>query len=251
MRRVVGLIAITLGCSATGTLAAEIALLSGGAVKSAMTEAIAVWEKKTGHRVKATFAPAGEMQKRLAAGERFDAVIMPTENLPALERDGLLAPGSQRAVAGASIGIAVKKGAPLPDISTADAVKRLLVGAKSLTYMDPTRGTSGKYVDEVVLPKLGIRDEVRAKTKFGEGGTIADKVARGEVEIAIHQMTEILPVEGVTPVGLLPPELQKTTIYTGAVMRNSPNAAEAKSLLDYAASPEARPLFSTRGFSAP
>jgi molybdate transport system substrate-binding protein len=251
MRRLVAFIAITLGFSASGALAAEVAVLSGGAVKSAMTEAIAAWEKKTGHRVKATYAPAGEMQKRLAAGERFDIVIMPAENLPALVRDGVLADGTQRPIAGVGIGIAVKKGAPVPDISTPEAVKRLLVGAKSLTYMDPTRGTSGKYVDEVMLPRLGVRDEVRAKTKFGEGGTIADKVARGEVEIAIHQMTEILPVEGVTPVGLLPAELQKTTIYTGAVTRNSAQAAEAKSLLDYAASAEARPLFATRGFSAP
>ena len=251
MRRIAGLIAFTVGCWAAGASAAEIAVLSGGAVKSALTEAIAAWEKQSGHRVQATFAPAGEMQKRLAAGERYDLVIMPAENLPALERDGVLAAGTRRPIAGVSIGIAVKKGAPVPDISTPEAVKRLLVGAKSLTYMDPTRGTSGKYVDEVMLPKLGIRDEIRAKTKFGEGGTIADKVARGEVEIAIHQFTEILPVEGVTPVGMLPAELQKVTVYTGAVTRGSANAAAAASLLDYAASAQARPLFAARGFSAP
>jgi molybdate transport system substrate-binding protein len=191
------------------------------------------------------------MLKRLAAGERYDVVIMPVENFDALERDGLVAPGGRRPLAGVSIGVAVKKGAPVPDISTPDAVKRLLVDAKSLTYMDPTRGTSGKFVDEVVLPRLGVRDAVRAKTTFGEGGMIAEKVARGEVEIAIHQFTEILPVEGVTPVGLLPPELQKVTLYTGAVTRAAAAPGEAGALLEYLASAEARPMFLARGFSAP
>jgi molybdate transport system substrate-binding protein len=231
--------------------AAEVTVLSGGALKSGFTDAAAAWEKKTGHRVKATFAPAGEMKKRLAAGERFDLVIMPGENLPALEREGVIVAGSQRPIASVSIGVAVRKGAPLPDISSAEGVKRLLVGAKSLTYMDPARGTSGKYFDEVVLPKLGVRDEVRAKTQFGEGGMIAEKVASGEVELAIHQMTEILPVPGVTLVGPLPPDLQKVTVYTGALSRAAASPAEASAFLAFLASPEARPLFLARGYSAP
>lgn len=248
--RIVAALAFSLGAGLAMTAsAAEITVLSGGAVKSALTEAIANWEKRSGHTVKATFAPAGEMQKRLAAGERYDVVVMPAENLPALERDGVVAAGTRRPIAGVSIGVAVKKGAAVPDLSTPEAVKRMLLGAKSLTYMDPTRGTSGKFVDEVVLPKLGIRDEVRAKTRFGEGGMIAEKVAAGEVEIAIHQYTEILPVAGVTPAGLLPPELQKVTVYTGALTRASaPPAAE---LLGFLASAEVRPLFLARGYSAP
>src|SRR5947207_9790158 len=108
-------------------IAAQITVLSGGAVKSGFTEAAAAWEKKTGHRVKATFAPAGEMQKRLAAGERFDLVLMPAENLPALERDGVLAAGSSRPVVSVGIGVAIRKGAPLPDISSNEGVKRMLV----------------------------------------------------------------------------------------------------------------------------
>ena len=231
--------------------AADITVLSGGAVKSAFVEAAAAWEAKTGHRVKATFAPAGEMAKRLSSGERYDVVIAPAEALPALDRDGVIVSGSQVPLAAVRIGVAVRKGAPVPDISTPDAVKRMLVEAKSVTYMDPARGTSGKYVDEVVLPKLGVRDEVRAKTRFGEGGAIAEKVATGEVEIAIHQLTEILPVQGVTSVGVLPPELQKVTVYTGAIARASPSPAEASSLLAFLASPESRPLFLARGFSAP
>jgi molybdate transport system substrate-binding protein len=123
--------------------------------------------------------------------------------------------------------------------------------AKSLTYMDPTRGTSGKHFDEVVLPKLGIREQVRGKATLGEGGFIAEKVARGEVEIAFHQITEMLPVAGVTIVGPLPPELQKETVYAGAVMKGARHPAEARALLDYLASPEGRKAFLDRGFTAP
>ena len=226
-------------------------MLSGGAVKSGFTQAAAAWERRTGHRVSATFAPAGEMRRRLEAGERYDLVIAPAEGLPALEREGVIVPGSQRPIAAVAIGVAVRRGAAVPDISTPDAVRRMLVDAKSLTYMDPARGTSGKFFDEVVLPRLGIRDEVRAKTTFGEGGMIAEKVARGEVELAIHQLSEILPVEGITPAGVLPPELQKITVYTGALSRASSSPTEATALLAFLASAEARPLFLARGFSAP
>ena len=231
--------------------AAEVTVLSGGAMKSGLVEAASLWEKRTGNRVKATYAPAGEILKRLAAGERYDVVIMPVENFDGLERDGIVAPGARRALAGVSIGVAVKKGAPIPDISTPEAVKRMLLEAKSVTYMDPTRGTSGKFVDEVMLPRLGVRDAVRAKTRFGEGGMIAEKVARGEVEIALHQYTEILPVEGVTPVGVLPPELQKVSVYTGAVTRAAAAPAEAAALLEFLASADGRQPFLARGFAAP
>ena len=237
-------------CTASAT-AAEVAVLSGGAMKSGFVDAAAAWEKRSGNKVKVTYAPAGEMMKRLRSGERFDLVVIPAENFDALEADSIVAPGSRRPIAGVSIGVAVKKGAPIPDISTSEAVKRMLVDAKSITYMDPTRGTSGKFVDEVMLPKLGVRDAVRAKTKFGEGGMIAEKVASGEVEIALHQFTEILPVQGVTPVGLLPPELQKVSIYTGAVTRAAASPVEAAGFLAYLASGEGRQPFLARGFSVP
>ena len=242
---------LVLSLCAENAKAAEVVVLSGGAMKSGFVEAAAAWEKRSGNKVKVTYAPAGEMMKRLRAGERFDLVVIPVENFDALEADAIVAPGSRRPIAGVSIGVAVKKGAPVPDISTSEAVKRLLVDAKSVTYMDPARGTSGKFVDEVMLPKLGVRDAVRAKTKFGEGGMIAEKVASGEVEIALHQFTEILPVEGVTPVGLLPPDLQKVSVYTGAVTRASASAVEAAGFLDYLTSSEGRAPFLARGFSVP
>lgn len=220
--------ALAAACAALAgpAAAAEITVMSGGAVRSAFSDASAAWERGSGHKVKATFAPAGDLRKKIAAGERTDIVIIPVENFAALEKD-------------------------VPDISTADKLKSTLMAAKSVTYMDPERGTSGKHFDEGVLAKLGVRDEVRAKAKLGEGGYIAEKVASGEVEIAFHQMTEILPVQGITVVGLLPAELQKTTVYSGAVMKGARQPREAQALLDYLASPEGRKSFLDRGFTAP
>ena len=225
--------------------------MSGGAVKSAFTAAAEAWEKKTGHRVKAGFAPAGELRKKIQAGETADLLIVPSENLPEYEKSGAIDPSTRRDLGAVAMGAAVRQGAPVPDISTPAALRKTLTEAKSVTYMDPARGTSGKHFDEQVLPKLGIRDEVRGKATLGEGGFIAEKVARGEVEIAFHQMTEMLPVKGVTIVGPLPGELQKLTVYAGSVMKGAKHPAEARALLDYLVSAEGRKAFLDRGFSAP
>jgi molybdate transport system substrate-binding protein len=229
--------------------AGEVTVLSAGAVKSAFTAASDAWAKQQGHAIKATYAPAGELRQRVGAGEVTDLLIVPADNFAEYEKAVVAA--TRRDLGKVAIGLAVKQGAAKPDISTPEAFKRTLTQAKSLTYMDPTRGTSGKYVDEVVLPKLGIRDEVRAKTTFGEGGYIADKVARGEVELALHQMTEMLPVPGIDIVGPLPKELQKETVYTAAVMKGAKNREAAEALLAYLVSPEGRKAFLERGFAAP
>jgi molybdate transport system substrate-binding protein len=234
--------------AAPAAFAAEITVMSGGAVKTAFTAAAAAWEKSTGNAVKAEFMPAGESRQRIAKGEVADLLVIAAENLPELERAGVLDLSTRRDIASVGMGAAVKAGAPVPDISSPEALKRTLAEAKSVTYMDPARGTSGKHFDEVVLPKLGLRDAVRAKTVFGEGGFIAEKVARGEAEIVFHQLTEMRPVKGVTIVGPLPPELQKLTVYAGVVMKGARHPAEARTLLDYLASPEGRKVFLDLGF---
>jgi len=229
----------------------ELVVMSAGAVKSALNEAAAGWRKASGNAVKASFAPAGELRKRLAAGEAADILVIPVENLAALERDGIVVAGTRHDLGAVAMAAAVRKGAPVPDVSTVDALRATLLAARSVTYMDPHVGTSGKHFDEVVLPALGIRDAVRAKATLGEGGYIAEKVARGEVEIAFHNLTEILPVEGVTIAGELPAQLQKRTVYAGVVMRSAKNPEAARALLGYLVSAEGRKPFLDRGFSAP
>lgn len=231
--------------------AADVRVLSAGAVKAAIADAGAAWERGSGHRIVATFAPAGELRKRVAAGESADILVVPAENLPEYERAGAVDASTRVDLGVVSIGAAVRKGAPVPDISTPEALRRTLAAVASLTYMDPARGTSGRHFDEVVLPRLGLRDEVRAKARFGEGGYIAEKVARGEVEIAFHQMTELLPVEGITIVGALPRELQKETVYAAVLMKGGTNPEAARALLRHLVSAEGRKAFVARGFAVP
>ena len=252
MKMPTALFAATLGFAAASQAgAAEVSVLSGGAAKSGLTGALAAWEKKSGHHVKVEFAPAGEMRKKVAAGEVTDILIVPSENLAEYEKAGAIDMGARRDIAAVAMGVAVRQGAPAPDISTSEAFKRALTETKSLTYMDPTRGTSGKHFDEAVLPKLGIRDQVRAKATLGQGGFIAEKVAKGEVDMAIHQITEMSPVQGITVVGPLPAELQKVTVYSGVIMKGAKNRAAAQALLDYLASAEGRKFFLERGYTAP
>jgi molybdate transport system substrate-binding protein len=246
--RLAGAILLTIATSAG---AAEVRVMSAGAVKAAVTAAVPAWERQTGNRMEVLFASAGELRKRLGAGESADLLIVPAENLAEYEKAGLVDATTRVDLGVVSIGAAVRKGAPVPDISTPEAFKRTLTATRSLTYMDPARGTSGKHFDESVLPKLGIRDEVRAKTTFGEGGYIAEKVARGEVEIAVHQMTELLPVEGITIVGPLPSELQKATVYSAVLMKKAANPQAARTLVDHLVSNAGREAFAARGFAAP
>ena len=231
--------------------AEELVVMSVGAVRSAFADATARWEAASGNKVRATFDPAGDVRKKIAAGQDSDVIILPVESFQQLERDGIVAGGSVRDLGGVAMAAAVREGAAVPDVTTVEGLRRTLLGAKSVTYMDPQRGTSGKHFDETILPRLGIRDEVRAKTTLGEGGYIAEKVASGDVEIAFHNLTEILPVKGVTIAGLLPAELQRATIYSGAVTKASKHPAQAQALLDYLASPAGRKSFLDRGFTAP
>lgn len=238
-------------CGSLALCAAELTVFSAGAVKPALSELAPQWEKATGHKLTLSYHTAGDLRRKLAAGERADLIILPLENFAALDKEGLTDAASRRDLGAVGIGVAVKAGAKKPDLSSEDGVKRALLDAKSVTYMDPNRGTSGKHIDEVVLPKLGVREAVRAKARLGEGGMIAESVAKGEVELAFQQMTEILPVKGIDVVGVLPPTLQKTTVYSGALLVGSAHAKEATALLDALSRNEGRATFLAKGFTAP
>jgi len=248
-RRVV--LALGLFAACVGAHAQDLIVYCAGAVKPALAVLAPSWAARGGPRLVVTYASAGELRAKLAAGERPDIVILPAEGMAALEREGVVVAATRRDLGAVGIGVAVREGAPLPDVSSEAGLKRALLDARSLTFMDPTRGTSGKHLDEVVLPRLGIRDAVRAKTVLGEGGMIGEKVARGEVEIALQQMTELLPVQGIRIAGPLPASLQKVTVYSAAVTKASGSATAAAQLLAFLGSDEARGVFAAKGFDAP
>jgi molybdate transport system substrate-binding protein len=225
-------------------------VLSGGAAQSPLQAAIPAFEARTGHKVAIAFAPAGEIAKRVAAGEIYDLLILPDENVAGYEKQGKVAAGSRAPLGKVGIGVAVNERAAVPDVSTPEALKAALLAAKSVVYIDPARGTSGKHFAGV-LQQLGIAAEVNAKATLGSGGYVVAPVGRGEIELGVHQITEILPVPGVKLVGPLPPALQKWTTYTAVAMPGAKSPEAARALVAYLTSPEARAIFAPKGFSAP
>jgi molybdate transport system substrate-binding protein len=230
--------------------AAEITVYSGGAAKTALAETAAGFERLTGHHVAAEYAPVGVLMGRLANGERADILLLSAEAILAAEAKGWVMPGTAIPLGAVGTGVAVREGAVLPDISTPEAFSRALLAAKSITYIDPAKGTSGKNFAEV-LQRLGIAEAVRAKTRLADAGYVVEAVARGEIELGIQQITEILPVKGVTLVGPLPEALQKITVYSAAASPNPRDSLVVQAFLVYLRSPETRAVFVNKGFQAP
>jgi molybdate transport system substrate-binding protein len=231
-------------------VADEIRVLSGGAAQSPLNAALPVFEARTGHKVAIEFAPAGVIAKRVAAGAVFDLLVLPAENVDAYEKQGKAVPGSRAPLGKVGIGVAVNERAPAPDISTPEAFKQALLAAKSVVYIDPARGTSGKHFAGV-LQQLGIAEQVNAKATLGSGGYVVAPVGKGEIELGVHQITEILPVPGVKLVGPLPPALQKWTTYTAVAMPGAKSPDAARALVAFLRSPEASAIFEPKGFSSP
>jgi molybdate transport system substrate-binding protein len=222
---------------------AELHVLSGGAARGFVEPLAASFP---GHTVKLDFQTMGHVTKILASPEaaRYDMVVVTTEVAEKLKLK------DARSLARVGIGVAVQEKAPLPDISTPEALKRTLLAAKSVVYINPETGTSGKYVVEM-FKKLNILDEMRGKTTLVDQGYAVAPVGRGEVELGIHQISEILPVKGAKLVGPLPAEFQRYTVYAGAPLSGAKNERIAAEFIKYLASPAARARLSAAGYSAP
>jgi molybdate transport system substrate-binding protein len=225
--------------------AQELRVLSGGAAKSLVEPMAASFP---GGKVDVQFQPMGKLFESLASspqgGASVDMVIVTEETLPRLQ--GRAQPGARR-IARVGIGVAVNEHAPSPDISTVEAFKQTLLSAKSVVYIDPKVGTSGKHVAEV-LERLGIAREVNAKARLGSGGYIVEPVGKGEIELGIHQVSEIMPVKGVKLVGELPKELQKYTVYVAVPLKSSPMVS---AFIEHLTGPQARSRLAQAGYTPP
>lgn len=250
MRKLTIALTAALGLLGGTAGAAEIHLLAGGAVQETMTELTKLFERDTGHKVVATFGPMGTLQEKIAGGARADLLVMTGSALDELEKKGA-ALGGRKELGRVGIGVAVREGAPKPDISTPDKLRAALLAAKSITYADPARGaTSGMHFASV-LEKLGIKDQVASKTKLQVGGFVVELVAKGEVEMGIQQMSEIVPVKGVTLLGPLPGDLQRVTPYIAVVPKNAASGEAAAQMLAFITSDKARPALAHGGLEAP
>ncbi len=228
--------------------ATEIKVISGGAFKQVLTALAAQYEKESGNKVALTFRTVGQHLKLIRSGEEeFDVAVLTPEAIEGLAKEGKVVPGSRADLAKTGVGVVVKAGAPLPDISTVEAFKRTLLAAKSVAYIDPAAGgSSGIYVGQL-LERLGIAAQVNAKAVLVQGGAVADHIADSEAELGVHQISEILPVAGATLVGPLPPEIQNFTIYSAGVGTAAKNGAAAGNLVKFLAGPHALPIIKAKG----
>ena len=232
---------------AQGARAADIKVLSAGAFKQVALAMVPQFEKQSGHKVAIDNDTVGGLVKRIEGGEAFDVAILSPAAIDNLIKAGKIAPGTRVALAKVGIGVVVKEGVPRPNVGTVDAFKRALTEAKSVAYIDPAAGgSSGIYVAGL-LERLGLADVVKPKAKLIPGGAVAEHVVRGEAEIGIHQISEILPVKGAVLVGPLPGEIQNYTVYAAGIGASARDGEAAKALIRLLSGPEAAPVFRAKG----
>jgi molybdate transport system substrate-binding protein len=229
--------------------AATLKLLTGGAFKQVVMAIVPGFEARTGHKVEVQNDTAGALQKRIAGGEAFDVAVITPPVLQALATQGQVVPGSITPLAKVAIGVAVKSGAPMPAIGTVEQFKQAVLDAHKVAYVDPAAGgSSGIYLDGL-FQRMGIADQVKAKAVLVPGGLVADRLVTGEADLAIHQISEIMPVKGVTIVGPLPEAIQNYTTYAGALSSHAANVEAARALLAALASPEAAEILRAKGMT--
>jgi molybdate transport system substrate-binding protein len=184
---------------------------------------------------------------RLARGEKADAVIMVGYALDELIKQGKIIPGSRVELADSRFGMVVRAGAPKPDIQTVDGLKDALLHAKSVAYSD---SASGVYIEREMFRKLGVDAQVRPKASMVPKIPVASVVANGDYEVGFQQVSELLPVQGVTYVGKVPESVQSVTRFAGGIPVGAQHPDDAKKLLDYLASPQAQPVVQATGLDS-
>ena len=251
-RNVAGVAGLALICAlltAAPVRGAEIKVVTSGAFTAAYLELVPEYERATHNKLVTEFGPSmgtthNAIPIRLERGEAIDVVIMAAPALADLIKQGKVRADSRVDLVQSKIGMAVKAGAPKPDISTVDALKRTLLAAKSIGYSD---SASGVYLSTELFPKLGIADQIKGKTRKIEADPVGGVVAKGEVEIGFQQISELRPVKGIDIVGELPPGAQRVTVFAAGIPATSKHPESAKALIQWLASPAAYPAIKRSG----
>jgi molybdate transport system substrate-binding protein len=224
---------------AGGALAIEINVLSAGAVQEAEKALAADFRRATGNRITFTVGTVGQIQQKLNSGAPADIIVVSTPALQQLEKAGDVRMQASAVLGRIGIGVGVREGANVPDISTPEKFKQAVLSAKSITYMDPAVGASSGIATAKIMKDLGIDHDVASKTVLTQSGYSADRVALGEVELAIQNVSEIVPVKGVRLAGPLPAPLQVYTSYAAGVATQSTNPKESMDFIRFLTRPEA------------
>jgi len=239
-RRIATLVVVALFLAAPAR-ADEIKVMTSGAFTEAYQQLVQQFQKTTRHTVVTTFgASMGGAQDsipaRLSRGEPVDVVIVIESAFDPLIKGGYIVPQSRVPLARSVIGVAVRKGAPKPDISSVAALRQTLLQAKSIAY---SASASGTYISTEMFARLGIADQVKGKAKRIESERVGAVVARGDAEIGFQQVSELLPIAGIEYLGPLPSEVQQVSVVTAALATKATSRAAAKALIDFLASPVA------------
>jgi molybdate transport system substrate-binding protein len=236
---------------ASNAEAAELKVLTAGAMRSVIVALAPDFEKQTGHTLAIENETVGALVRKIEGGASFDVVVATPAALDTLSAKAFVADNTRSILARVGIGVMVKTGAHAPDVGSLDAFRRALLAAKSVAYIDPASGgSSGIYLARL-FERMGIADEIAKKARLKQGGYVADLIVSGEAELGIHQISEIVPVSGVTLVAPLPPEVQNYTVYAAAVGAKAKDAEGARALVRFLSGPAAPPVFRAKGMDVP
>lgn len=246
-----GLMAALLLCGAVQ--AAELQVIATGAVKGAFKQLVPAFEQASGHRVSIAWGPsygtsADAIPTRLGRGDPADVLVMVGAALDDRIGDGQFNPASRADVARSAIGVGVRQGAPRPDISTPDAFKRALLAAKTIGHSE---GASGQYIAGTLFKQMGIADQVASRIVIVHGKElVGNAIARGDVELGLQQVSELMVVPGVDYVGPLPESLQQNSVISAIVASKPVQAEAARAFVRFLATPDAARTFAASGLLA-
>jgi molybdate transport system substrate-binding protein len=234
--------------SGSTVLAADIQVMSGGAPKEVLAVLTPEFEKQTGHRVHFTYIVISAMQQKLSAGEKPDMVLMPVPALAAQAKAGVMRQEPQVKLGTVSVGMVVKEGAVKPDISSLDAFKKTMLAARSVVHANPAATPSGAHLAKT-WESLGIADTMKPKVTFSnalDGGVAA--IAKGEAEVGLYPLSEVIAEKGVTVVGLIPQEIQLNTVYAAGVLAANASPEPAIAFIKFLADPSNAKHWKDAGF---
>ncbi|HUQ73131.1 MAG TPA: substrate-binding domain-containing protein [Burkholderiales bacterium] len=224
--------------------AADITVIATAGVKEAYLALVPQYEKTSGNKVLTTWSGTADVLKRMKAGEVFDAVVAPSNALEELTDTGRLMAGSRSDIARSQVGVAVRAGAPRPDVASPEALKRTLAAAKTVGI---STGPSGVYMTGL-FQRMGVLDEVKPKFRTPpSGAAIGELIAKGEAEIGFQQVSELIHYPGIQFIGALPEALQQTTVFSGGVHVNAREPDAALAFLRFLALPQHAALLQKHG----
>jgi molybdate transport system substrate-binding protein len=229
--------------------AAEIKILSSAALNGVMAELVPQFERATGNKLAIQFGASATLKRRIDGGETPDVAILTPALIDDLVKQGKIVPDTPANISRSGVGVAIRAGAPKPDISTVDLFKKALIAARSIGYTDPALGGLSGVYTAGLLERLGIAAELKPKTKLTSNAphALAEAVVKGEIEIGLIQISEIVPEPDLQLVGPFPPELQNFSVFTAGVLANSKESEAGRALIKFLVSPAALTVIKAKG----